>query len=78
MIDMIVQSMATIILLLGIWFMGNGVLLGPLLGALSELLFVYIGITNHVWSIAIVGIVIFFIQARNFYKWFFDEYKPWI
>lgn len=69
MIDFLIQALATILLLAGIWMMGDKRLKGPFIAAISELFFVVVGIQHHVWSAIVIGFVLFMIQARNFKKW---------
>jgi hypothetical protein len=67
--DFLIQLVGTVLLLGGIWIMGNKRLLGPFMAAVSELFMVVIGIQHHAWSIVVIGFVLFAVQARNFWKW---------
>jgi hypothetical protein len=69
MIDFLVQALATILLLVGLWVMGNKRLLGPFLCFLAEGFTTAVGIMHHVWSIILIGAVLFVVQVRNFIKW---------
>lgn len=69
MLDFVVQSLASVLLFTGLWLMGNKRLLGPFLTAAAEIFTAIVGFTHHTWSIALIGTVLFFVQARNFIKW---------
>ena len=69
MIDFIVQFLATALLLIGLWLMGNKRLLGPFLAFVAEFFTTIVGITHQAWSIIIIGAVLFVVQGRNFLKW---------
>jgi hypothetical protein len=69
MFDAIVQFLAMSLLLTGLWIMGNKRLTGPALTTLAEVFTTIVGITHHTWSITVVGVVLSFVQARNFLKW---------
>lgn len=69
MIDFTIQFFGTAFLLIGLWLMGNKRLIGPFLAFLAEGLTTIIGITHHVWSVIVIGVVLFFVQGRNFLKW---------
>jgi hypothetical protein len=69
MIDFLIQSLAAILLFAGLWMMGNKRLLGPFVTAVAEVFTTAVGITHRTWSIVLIGIVLSFVQARNFIKW---------
>jgi hypothetical protein len=70
MLDFVIQLLATVLLLEGVWFMGNrNLLLGPLLTTISEIPWVIIGITHHTRSLIVISVVLFFAQGRIFLKW---------
>ena len=69
MIDFFIQLFAAVPLLVGLWLMGNKRLIGPFLCFLAEGFTTAVGIMHHAWSIILIGIVLFFVQARNFLKW---------
>ena len=69
MIDFIVQFLATSLLLIGLWLMGNKRLIGPLMTAFAEIFTTIVGVTHHTWSIVVIGVVLSVVQARNFFKW---------
>lgn len=69
MIDFIVQAMCVVLLLLGLWLMGDKRLLGPFLCFVAEGFTAAVGIMHHTWSIIVIGVVLFVVQARNFWKW---------
>lgn len=69
MIDFLIQAAGAFGLLLGLWLMGDKRLLGPFLCFLAEGFTTVIGITHHVWSIIVIGAVLFVVQGRNFWKW---------
>lgn len=69
MLDFIIQFLGAIPLLAGLWLMGNKHLLGPFLAFIAEGFTTIIGITHHVWSIILIGVVLFVVQGRNFFKW---------
>lgn len=69
MIDFVIQFLATVLLLVGLWVMGNKRLLGPFLAFAAEFFTTIIGITHHTWSIVVIGGVLFVVQGRNFFKW---------
>ncbi len=69
MFDFIVQSLATVLLLVGLWLMGDKRLLGPFLAGVAEVFIVVVGWTHGAWSIVVIGVFLGFVQARNFLKW---------
>jgi len=69
MIDFTVQFLATVLLLSGLWLMGNKRLIGPFMTSIAEIFTTIIGITHHTWSIVVIGVVLAFVQGRNFFKW---------
>jgi len=70
MIDFVVQLSATVLLLAGLWLMGNKRLLGPFLAFLAEFFTTIVGIQHKTWSIIVIGSVLFVVQGRNFWKWY--------
>jgi hypothetical protein len=76
MIDFIIQTLCTVFLFTGLWATGNYKLRGPLLCFVAESLTTVVGITHHVWSIILIGAILFVVQLRNFIKWK-HEGKPW-
>lgn len=69
MIDFIIQTLGAIPLLIGLWLMGNKRLIGPFLCFVAEFFTTVVGITHHVWSIILIGDVLFVVQLRNSLKW---------
>jgi hypothetical protein len=69
MIDFIVQFLAAVPLLVGLWLMGDRRLLGPFLAFIAEAFTTAVGVTHGAWSIVLIGVVLFFVQGRNFLKW---------
>lgn len=69
MLDFTVQFLATVLLLSGLWIMGNKRLLGSLLAFIAEFFTVFVGIMHDAWSITLIGAVLFLVQLRNFIKW---------
>jgi hypothetical protein len=69
MTDFTVQLLSAVLLLLGLWLMGDKKLIGPFLACLAELFTTVVGATHHVWSIILIGGVLFVVQGRNFLKW---------
>lgn len=69
MLDFLIQSAGMILLLWGLWLMGDKRLIGPAMAGIAELITTYVGIKHHVWSIIVIGVVLCFVQARNFWKW---------
>lgn len=76
MFDFIVQTLAASLLFYGLWTMGNKKLRGPFITALAEVFTTIVGFTHHTWSIALIGAVLTFVQARNFVKWY-DDGTAW-
>ena len=76
MIDFIIQFLATVLLLAGLWIMGNKKLGGVLLVVIAEIFTTIVGITHGVWSIIIIGICLTIVQGRNFIRWRKDK-TPW-
>lgn len=76
MIDFTVQFMAIVLLLAGLWLMGNKRLLGPFLAFCAEAAWFVVGVTHHVWSAWVLGAVLFVVQLRNFLRWR-REGAPW-
>lgn len=69
MIDFVNQSLCAILLLAGLWLMGNKRLLGPAITTVAEVFTVIVGVTHRTWSIVLIGAVLTFVQGRNFIKW---------
>jgi len=69
MVDFLIQLVSAVLLLLSVWLMGNQRLLGPFLGFVANGAATLVGIQHHVWSIIVIGAVLFFVQGRNFFKW---------
>lgn len=69
MIDFMLQFLCAVPLLLGLWLMGDKRLLGPFLCFVAEGFTTAVGVTHHVWSIVLIGVVLFVVQGRNFLKW---------
>ena len=69
MIDFLIQFLSAALLLIGLWLMGNKRLIGPFLAFIAELFTTLVGIQHHVWSIVVIGAVLFIVQGRNFLKW---------
>ena len=67
--DFVIQFLGAIPLLVGLWLMGNKRLLGPFLACIAELFTTIVGVTHHAWSIILIGVVLFFVQGRTFFKW---------
>jgi len=76
MLDAILQALSAFPLFYGLWQMGNGKLRGPFITTLAEFFTFLVGIQHHVWSLTLIGAVLFVVQARNFFKWS-AEGKPW-
>lgn len=76
MLDFIVQFMGAIPLLIGLWLMGDKRRTGVLLAFMAEGFTTAVGIMHHVWSIILIGGVLFVVQGRNFLKWH-RERIPW-
>jgi len=68
-LDFVIQFLAAVPLLIGLWLMGNRRLVGPFLAFIAEAFTTTVGITHHAWSIVLIGVVLFFVQGRNFFKW---------
>lgn len=69
MLDFIIQFLTMTLLLVGLWLMGDKRLKGPALTTVAEVFTTIVGVTHHTWSITIIGAVLSFVQARNFFKW---------
>jgi hypothetical protein len=76
LIDFFVQLFAAVFLFAGLWLMGSKRLAGPFLCFIAEGFTTAVGITHHTWSIILIGVVLFFVQVRNFVKWK-KEGAPW-
>lgn len=76
MIDFILQILSALLLFYGIWQTGNNLLRGPVITLFAELLTIFVGVIHGVWSLILIGIVLFIIQGRNSRKWF-KEGKEW-
>ena len=75
-LDFIIQFMATSLLLLGLWIMGNKKLAGVLMVVIAEIFTTMVGIMYGTWSIIVIGICLTIVQGRNFIKWR-KEKTPW-
>ena len=69
MFDFVIQSLAALLLFIGLWLMGNKRLAGPFITAIAEVFTTCVGAMHHTWSMALIGAVLFAVQSRNFYKW---------
>lgn len=69
MLDFLIQFLAAAPLLIGLWLMGNKRLLGPFLCFAAEGFTTTVGVMHGVWSIVLIGAVLFVVQLRNFLKW---------
>lgn len=69
MLDFLMQFLCAVPLLLGLWLMGDKRLLGPFLCFIAEGFTTAVGVTHRVWSIVLIGVVLFVVQLRNFIKW---------
>lgn len=69
MFDFLIQFLAMVLLLVGLWEIGNEKLRGPFLGFTSNIFTMILGVTHHLWSFLVIGILVFVIQGRNFFKW---------
>jgi hypothetical protein len=69
MLDFMSQLLSALLLFAGLWLMGSKRLLGPFLCFLAEGFTTIVGYLHHSWGIILIGVVLFFVQARNFVKW---------
>lgn len=69
MLDFLIQFLSATLLLVGLWLMGNKRLIGPFLAFVAEAFTTIVGVEHHVWSVIVIGAVLFFVQGRNFFKW---------
>jgi len=76
MIDFTVQFLATVLLLAGLWLMGNKKLAGVAVVVVAEIFTTAVGIMYGTWSIIVIGICLTIVQGRNFIKWR-KEGTPW-
>lgn len=76
MLDFIIQALSAGLLLIGLWLMGNKRTKGAFLACLAEAFTTTVGIQHHVWSVVVIGVVLFFVQGRNTIKWL-REGNPW-
>lgn len=76
MLDFTVQALSAGLLFVGLWLMGDKRLLGPALCCLAEMFCVVVGVVHDVWSLVLIGMVLFLVQLRNFVKWS-NEGSPW-
>ncbi len=74
--DLLLQSLSAFPLFYGIWQTGNNRLRGPVMTFIAEFFTTTVGIMHGVWSLILIGLVLFIIQGRNAYKWH-KEGKPW-
>jgi hypothetical protein len=76
MIDFMLQAVSTLLVLYGVWQVGNGRLRGPLVLVVANVITVYVGLTHGVWSIVCIDAALFFIQIRTLVKWH-RELREW-
>lgn len=76
MVDFIVQLLSVVLLLTGLWLMGDKRLRGPFLACIAEVFVTIVGIQHQTWSIVVIGVCLGFVQGRNFLKWY-RERTPW-
>jgi hypothetical protein len=76
MIDFTVQFLATVLLLAGLWLMGNKKLAGVAMVVVAEIFTTAVGIMYGTWSIIVIGICLTIVQGRNFIKWRKED-TPW-
>jgi hypothetical protein len=74
-LDFFIQTAATVLLLVGLWVMGNMRRSGVLMAFAAEGFTTAVGIMHHVWSIVVIGAVLFVVQGRNLLKWSRDGVK---
>lgn len=68
-LDVATQLVATVMLLYGLYTMGNYKRRGPLLAGASELLWVVVGIQHNIYGLVLLSVILAVMQARNFIKW---------
>jgi hypothetical protein len=76
MVDFVIQFLATTLLLVGLWIMGNKKLIGVLMVVVAEVFTTMVGIMYGTWSIIVIGVCLTVVQGRNFIKWR-KEKTPW-
>lgn len=69
MFDYILQSIAVITLIVGLWLAGNKDKRGPLLAVFSEFLWIVVGFLHGVWGLVCLSIILAVVQARAWWKW---------
>lgn len=69
MLDLIVQALATVLLIHGLWLCGDKNPQGPLEAAISEVLWVIIGIVHGVWGLVALSLILAVVQARTYVQW---------
>lgn len=75
--DFVIQFLATTLLLVGLWIMGNKKLMGVLMVVIAEIFTTMVGFMYGTWSIIVIGACLTIVQGRNFIKWK-KEKTPWI
>lgn len=76
MLDLLVQSIATCLLLYGLYQMGNERTRGPMLAAVSEILWVIVGVVHSIPGLIFLSLVLAIVQLRNWWQWR-KAGKPW-
>ena len=76
-LDHLLQFLGTALLLIGLWLMGNRLLIGPFIATVAELMLMAVGIWHGVWSLFVIGFALFFVQGRNFLKWRSEKVSWW-
>lgn len=67
--DIALQGSAIVLLIVGLWLAGNKNTLGPLLAAISEVLWAFVGIAHSVWGLVVLSVVLAVVQFRAYLKW---------
>lgn len=75
-LDIALQALATTLLLFGLWHMGDHRRIGPLLAAVSEVLWVGVGLWHSIWGLVVLSVILGIVQGRNFLNWHRDG-VPW-
>ncbi len=61
--------------LVGYYYVERGYKFGFILGALANLLWIYIGIQSHIYGLLLICIPGVLVFARNFHKWNTEEFS---
>lgn len=65
----IIEWIAGAFILAGVWFYGRKKIWGPLCSVIGCFMWLGIGLTNHMWSLAFLNAILFVTNSYNLAAW---------